>query len=100
MKKLLLEIVRRIEDVGEFAYVSVDWGQLKFENPPVAWPCALVDLNSAAPRDALENIQTLDGRFVIRIADFIDAGIGSETPAQTIARELKIYDLIDRLHDR
>lgn len=100
MKALLLEIARRIEATGEFAYVSVDWGQLKFENPPVAWPCVLVDLANAVPRDAHEKIQTIDGHFVIKVADYIDSGIGGETPAQTLERELKIYDLIDVLHDR
>lgn len=51
---LLIAIQKRLkEKVPEIRYVNQDLGQLELENPPVSWPCFLVDFTDTAYSDLL-----------------------------------------------
>ena len=46
MKEVFKDIQQRLQTIPEFRYIGEDWGQLNFEQPPVDWPCALIDLGN------------------------------------------------------
>ena len=47
MDKLLIPIFERLRaQVPELLHIDVDLGQLRAENPPVDWPCALVGIEN------------------------------------------------------
>jgi hypothetical protein len=43
MKQIILDIQAKLAEVTELKYIDKDWGQLQYEQPPVKWPCALID---------------------------------------------------------
>lgn len=45
MKKLYLALVDALDQLGIFAYVDFDYGQLKETEPSVAYPAALIKIN-------------------------------------------------------
>jgi hypothetical protein len=48
MKNILLAIQTRLAaQVPELLYIDKDWGQLNYEQPPVQFPCALLDVSNA-----------------------------------------------------
>lgn len=46
MKTILEEIQKKLNT--HFPYVDENWGQLNLPNPPVRYPCALIDCDNAA----------------------------------------------------
>ena len=47
LKDILQDITLRLCKIKELRYVASNWGQLDYEQPPVQWPCALVDVQGA-----------------------------------------------------
>lgn len=47
MKTILQNIQGKISEVSDFKYIDEDWGQLNYYQPPVKWPCCLIDITSA-----------------------------------------------------
>ena len=46
MKHIFLQIQEKLGEVSALKYIDKDWNQLKFEQPPVKWPCALIDVTN------------------------------------------------------
>ena len=46
MKHIFLQIQEKLGEVSALKYIDKDWNQLKFEQPPVKWPCALIDVKN------------------------------------------------------
>lgn len=47
MEKLIDAIFKQLRtEVPELRFIDINLGQLQLENPPVDWPCALVDVAS------------------------------------------------------
>lgn len=49
MKEIVEQIQERLQEVESLQYVDENWGQLDYysPNPPVKWPCVLIDIASA-----------------------------------------------------
>jgi hypothetical protein len=45
MKNILQNIQNRLSEVIELKYIDEDWGQLNMYQPPVKWPCCLIDIS-------------------------------------------------------
>lgn len=44
LAKLFEKIITKIEtDVTSVRFIDLDWNQLDFENPPITYPCVLID---------------------------------------------------------
>lgn len=46
MKQTIQSLIAAISDIPSIKYTDRDWGQLSLENPPVKFPCALIDFQS------------------------------------------------------
>ncbi|ENG5660610.1 hypothetical protein FPG87_12455 [Flavobacterium psychrophilum] len=44
MKQVLQNIQNKLSEVPELKYIDEDWGQLNMYQPPVKWPCCLIDI--------------------------------------------------------
>lgn len=44
MEKIILAIQDRLSAVDGLKYIDKDWNQLAMDNPPVKFPCALIDV--------------------------------------------------------
>lgn len=99
MKEVIRDILKRLSDVTGLAYVSADWGQLTMEQPPVEWPCALVEVTVPAYVTSSVEIQEARAVVSVTLADYINAGISPYMLTEEYEQEMRIYAIIDRVHD-
>ena len=71
MVTLIEDVRNRLTEIPGILYIDEDWGQLDefSQNPPVRWPCALVDIVDAAPSNMGSKVQLIDCTVLIRLAD-------------------------------
>lgn len=79
-------------------YVAEDWGQLNLLQPPVNFPCALIDLGEAAFSQLSRRAQQADAELQVTLADIVYNGIDQGSPEMEKSRELQIFDWIDAIH--
>lgn len=97
MKKLITDIQGRLmAAVPTLKYVDLDWGQLDFyyPNPPVQWPCALIDIMQAGYSNAAHRTQLGLLQVAINIADLKLSNSSGKAPQNQKDNALKIYDLM------
>jgi len=98
MKEVFNDILERLKTIPELRYVGEDWGQLNFEQPPVDWPCALIDLGNAEFSSAGIKTQQVDATVNITIADIRYHGVSAVTPPEQEGKAFAIFDLIDKVN--
>lgn len=96
MKEVFDDIQKVLETMPGLRYVGEDCGQLNFEQPPVDFPCVLIDLGNAHFSSAGRNAQQVEAIVNITIADFRLNGITPNIPEQEKAFEF--FDLIDEVN--
>ena len=47
MKQIFLAIQQQLLTVPALKHIDKNWNQLNYEQPPVRWPCALIDIANA-----------------------------------------------------
>lgn len=98
MDTILLNVIERLEQIEELKYVSEDWSQLNFEQPPVNWPCALVDLGEVKYTQAGRAIQQAEAILNITIADIRFDGLNTRLPEQNRQRIGEIFRIIEKVN--
>lgn len=98
MKKVFKDIQQRLQTIPEFRYIGEDWGQLNFEQPPVDWPCALIDLGDAEFSSAGMKTQQVEATVNITIADIRYHGVSPVLPPEQEAKAFEIFDLIAKVN--
>lgn len=84
-----------MKDVPALKYIDQDWGQMDFfQTPPVKYPCALIDIQSAEYSDQGELIQQSNTRVVIRIFDVPLSNSSGRAPNNQKQNARKIWTLI------
>lgn len=97
MKDIFNAVLTALKDIPGL-YVAENWGQLNIEQPPVNFPCTLIDLGDAKHTQLSRLAQQVDVGLQITLADIIYNGIDAGSPAMEKERELQIFDLIDAVH--
>lgn len=46
MNEIILAIQEKLAEVTGLKHIDKDWGQLSFDQPPIKWPCALIDFDN------------------------------------------------------
>lgn len=69
MKTILNYIQERLSNEPKLRYIAENWGQLELENPPLLFPCALIDLTEVNYSSNLGNSQQAQTTLVINIAN-------------------------------
>lgn len=68
MEQIVEDVQNRlIQKVSELKYVDEDWGQMDSPNPPVKYPCSLIDIQGAEYTDEGNLIQQGTVMVVIKL---------------------------------
>lgn len=96
MKELIQQIQNRLQNhVPALKYIDQDWGQMDFfPNPPVKFPCALIDIQSAQYSNVGNFVQQGTALVVIRIFDIRIANSSQTAPLSQKEDAKKIWQLI------
>lgn len=97
MKQIIQQIQNRLTaTVPALKYVDQDWGQMDFyPNPPVKFPCALIDIQSVQYSNAGEFIQQGTAVVVIRLFDMRLSNSSQAAPAAQKENAKKNWQLIE-----
>lgn len=97
MKEIIQQIQNRLtKNVPELKYVDQDWGQMDFyPNPPVKFPCALIDIQSVQYTNAGEFVQQGTAVVVIRLFDIRLSNSSQAAPETQKENAKKVWQLIE-----
>lgn len=98
LKEVFKDMQERLQAIPEFRYIGEDWGQLNFEQPPVNFPCALIDLGNAEFSSAGMKSQQVEAVVNITIADIRYNGISPDLPPDETDKAFEIFDLMDKVN--
>ena len=68
LKELLLDIQARLKTEVPALWSDKDWWQFQYPQPPVKFPCALIDIETASFSDLRKGSQMADVNVVLTIA--------------------------------
>ena len=97
MKQLIQQIQNKLQaEVPELKYIDQDWGQMDFWNEhPVKYPCALIDIQSADYTNNGEHTQQGTATVVIRLFDLKLSNSSNRAPDNQKENAKKIWQLIE-----
>ena len=96
MKNIFLAIQDRLSEIPALKYIDKDWGQLRFENPPVKFPCALIDMANADFKQMGRGFQQGDADITVTVADIRLVRSSAMAPRRENA--YAVIDLLDEIH--
>lgn len=98
MKQLISDVLIRLANTGKLQYIDSDNGQLDIPQPPVKYPCALVDIVGSQLGDVGGSRQVNVVTLQVRVADLVlSPGSMGATTAQK-ERALGVFDIIDAIN--
>ncbi|MDR1681900.1 MAG: hypothetical protein LBS25_00710 [Candidatus Symbiothrix sp.] len=95
MDRIFINIMQRLQQVAGLRFVGEDWGQLNFEQPPVDFPCALIDLGRVDYSNRGRNVQQAKATLIITIADIRYDGVAPFNPDDVNEQAFSIFRLIE-----
>ena len=99
LKDIMQELIETLSGIKELRYVAADWGQLDYEQPPVQWPCALIDMPglqcSGLAGESLMN----DATVTIQLVNQPPQRTSARAPKAQQDAGLVLFDLIDRVYE-
>lgn len=98
METILLDIQTKLQAVEGLAYCGEDWGQLNFEQPPVSFPCALIDIGNITYSNTGKNVQLADAILNITVADVQNQGINPGMPIPLQANAFRVFKLLEEIN--
>lgn len=91
MKQIFLAIQDRLSSlVPSLQYIDKNWGQLNLPQPPVKWPCCLIDLDSIDYSQASDLCRLAQANIVITIATQALTRTSAKAPSKSNG-----YDILD-----
>tara|TARA_R100000306_G_scaffold62377_2_gene69152 strand:- start:1312 stop:1761 length:450 start_codon:yes stop_codon:yes gene_type:complete len=107
MKEIIQNIQTKLAAVPGLNYVDEDWGQLDYysPNPPVKWPCSLIDITGASFADKGWNRQnntypqTGEALVSITVANLKLTNTSGRAPQSQKNAGWSIWDLIQEVHE-
>jgi len=97
MKDIYLKTLAQLKTVPALKWIDAEDGQLEFfqTRPPVAFPCALIEVEYPRCEDESDTIQLVTARITIRLA-FEPAGqTNSKAPELIQTKALARYDTVN-----
>lgn len=96
MKKIFLSIQGALkENVPALRYIDKNWGQLNIPQPPVKWPCCLIDLKSVDYSQLAHHDRLASADITLTVADC--HAIRSAASAPSSQDAYAIFDLIEAI---
>ena len=83
----------------EVKYIDKDWGQLYYEQPPVGWPCILIDIEQVDPRQLNDGNEKDTAIVVLTVANRRTNASSAHAPRAAKEASCQTLDLTDDIHD-
>ena len=96
MKHIFLSIQDRLSKIPALKYIDKDWGQFQYENPPVKWPCALLDVANADFKQLGRGFQQADADITVTVANLNLVRSSARAPMRGHA--YATIDLLEEIH--
>jgi len=99
MKDTFLKITTKLKTITELKWIDADEGQLDYyDNPPVTFPCALVDIDMPSCDDINSESQQCKVRITIRLAFLPTGQSNTAVPVLVQTNALKRYETIKKIY--
>ena len=98
MKNIFLSIQGELGKITDLKHIDKNWGQLLHEQPPVKFPCALLDISSVEYSQLDHLAQKANGIIEITIANFRLTNSSSKAPRKEDA--YAVLEIIEKIHQR
>ncbi|HAQ21124.1 MAG TPA: hypothetical protein DCR40_18105 [Prolixibacteraceae bacterium] len=97
MKDVFLKTVTRLKTVSALKWIDAEDGQLDFfeGRPPVAFPCALIDVEYPNCEDESDTIQMVTARVTVRLAFEPVGQTNGAAPTLVQTKALSRYDTVN-----
>lgn len=96
MKQIFLAIQQQLLTVPALKHIDKNWNQLNYEQPPVRWPCALIDIANADYSQVAHLHQIAEADVEIIIADLRFTNTSQRNPNREDGFD--IFTLLDDVH--
>lgn len=107
MKTILQNIQNKLSEVTELKYIDEDWGQLNMYQPPVKWPCCLIDIsdvnysNLGIDRSVVpQNRQLGKATVKLTLANLKLTNTSMQAPQTQKNQAWFIWDLAQKIHQK
>lgn len=95
IQQIITDVQNRLKaEVPALRYIDEDWGQLEYGQPPVQWPCALIDVDGFHYQQLGELEQRGEGTVYIRIADLRLSNTSAQAPAYQKEKSAELFQLL------
>ena len=82
----------------EVKYIDKDWGQLTMEQPPVGWPCVLIDIEAVEVMPLNDGNEKTTATIVLTVANKRTVSSSSRAPRASKEKSYDTLDLTDTIH--
>jgi hypothetical protein len=96
MKNIFLSIQEKLSEVTELKHTDKNWGQLLYEQPPVKFPCALLDITGVNYSQLGNLAQTANGVVEITIANLRLTHSSGKAPKKQ--ESYTVFEIIEKIH--
>jgi len=97
MKQLLEAVMAKLEwDVPQLQWIDMNAGQMNHNDPPVQFPCALVDFSRIEYRNLTESIQTCE--LFMEVELHVEPVNPSATPTPVSVASLEHYEVAESVY--
>ena len=79
-------------------YIDKDWGQLGMEQPPVGWPCILIDIEDVDIRPLTDGNEQHKATVVLTVANKRTNSSSAHAPRTAKEKSMETIDLTDDIH--
>lgn len=98
MEKPFVDIQNRLMDkVKALKYIDEDWGQLELPNPPVQWPCSLIDCDDMDVSQAGAHTMVDKLTIVIRVADIRFSNTSAQAPPFQKEKAYELFTIMSKI---
>lgn len=97
MKQIFLKIQQQLAaEVTDLRHIDRNWGQMNYEQPPVQFPCALIDVESIAYSELSDGGQQAQATVSVSVCEQVLVRSSSQAPAPSGA--YAVVDTVERVH--
>lgn len=79
-------------------FIDRDWGQLDMEQPPVGWPCILIDIEEVQPHQLTDGNEWNKATVVLKVANKRTNSSSAHAPRVSKEKSMETLNLSDDTH--
>ena len=98
MKNIFLSIQDRLSSISEIKHIDKDWGQLQYDQPPVKFPCVLIDMPNAVFTQRGRGEQMAQAEIAVTVANINNIRSAASAPNRENA--YATIELMEAIHQK